>query len=264
MRASIPSLIAASVLAIGALPAAADDLTIVSKRTKGDGPPTTTTTYLASDKMRMSGDAEDFIADYATGNMTIVDNKKKEYYTITKQDMEAAAAQMQAQMKQMQAQMQNLPPEVREKMAGAMGGATGAVAQSVNVQRGTGGRTIAGYACENWIVTIGEISRQESCVTTQLPIPVAAFDAQKNFASGMTAMAGPMAKSMGAVWDKFKEMKGIPIYSTNTVKILGKTTTTTTEVTDVKKGPIPASAFAVPAGYKQVESPMAKALKKQK
>jgi hypothetical protein len=73
-----------------------------------------------------------------------------------------------------------------------------------------------------------------------------------------------MAKSMGAVWDKFKEMKGIPIYSTNTVKILGKTTTTTTEVTDVKKGPIPASAFAVPAGYKQVESPMAKALKKQK
>jgi len=265
MRASIPSFVAALALAVAVLPAAADDLTIVSKHTKGDGPPTTSTAYFASDKMRMSRtDAEDFIADYATGNMTIVDNKKKEYYTITKQDMEAAAAQMQAQMKQMQAQMQNLPPEVKEKMAGAMGGAMGAVAQSVNVQKGTGGRTIAGYACENWIVTIGELSKQETCVTTQIAIPVAAFDAQKSFASGMGAMAGPMAKSMSGVWDKFKEMKGIPLYSTDTVKILGKTTTSTTEVTEIKRGPIPASAFAVPAGYKQVESPMAKALKKQK
>jgi hypothetical protein len=266
MRVSIPSLIAASVLAaVAALPVAADDLTIVSRRTRGDNPPTTTTSYLASDKMRMSsGDANEFIADYATGNMTIVDNKKKEYYTVTKQDMEAVAAQMQAQMKQMQAQMQNLPPEVREKMAGAMGGAMGGVAESVSVQKGTGGKTIAGYACENWIVTIGELSKQETCLTTQIQMPVAAFDAQKNFASSMSAMAGPMAKSMGSVWDKFKEMKGIPLYSTDTVKILGKTTTTTMEVTEIKKGPIPASAFAVPAGYKQVESPMAKALKKQK
>jgi hypothetical protein len=244
-----------------AIPAAGEDLTIVSKRTRGDNPPTTSTSYLASDKMRMStGEGNDFIADYASGSITIVDNKKKEYYTITKADMDAAAAQMQAQMKQMQAQMQNVPPEIREKMAGAMGG----VAQAVNVQKGTGGKTIAGYACENWIVTIGEFSRQETCVSTQIPIPVAVFDAQKSFASSMSAMMGPMAKSMGGLWEKFKEMKGIPLYSTDTVKVLGKTTTSTTEVTEIKKGPIPASAFAVPADYKQTESPMAKALKKQK
>ena len=260
MRIPIRSLIAVSALAV-ALPAAAEDLTIVSKHTTGGGQPTIHTAYLASDKMRMSsGESNDFIADYTTGNITIVDNKKKEYYTITKADMDAAAAQMQAQMKQMQTQMQNLPPEVKEKMAGAMGG----VAQAVSVQKGTGGRTVAGYACENWIVTMGEFSKQETCVSTQIPIPVAVFDAQKNFASSMSAMMGPMAKSMGTVWDKFKEMKGIPLYSTDTVKVLGKTTTSTTEVTEIKKGPIPASAFAVPADYKQTESPMAKAFKKQK
>ena len=120
-----------------------------------------------------TGDGNDFIADYATGTLTMIDNKKKQYYVITKQDMEAVSAQMQAQMKQMQAQMKNMPPAVPEKMAGAMGGVAGGVAQAIDVHRGTGGRTIAGYSCENWVVTMGEMSKQETCLTTQLQLPVA-------------------------------------------------------------------------------------------
>jgi len=211
-----------------------------------------------------TGDGNDFIADYATGALTMIDNKKKQYYVITKQDMEALSAQMQAQMKQMQAQMRNLPPGFQEKMAGAMGGVAGGAAQAIDVHRGTGGRTIAGYSCENWVVTMGEMSKQETCLTTQLQLPVAAFDAQKSFASSMSAMAGPMAKSSGALWDKFKEMKGFPLASTDTLKFMGKTSTTTTEITEIRKGAIPASAFEIPAGYAKVDSPMAKALKKQK
>jgi hypothetical protein len=262
MRISFrPFTMTAVLTSVIAVAAAAEDLTIVSKRSKGDGPPATETSYLSSAKMRMgSGDGNEVVVDYATGDMTVIDNKKKEYSVMTRQEMEAAAAQMQAQMKQMEAQMQNLPPAVREKMGGMMGGA----AQAVNVQKGTGGRTIAGYACENWIVSIGELSRDETCLTTQLQLPEAAFEAQKSFATSMSAAAGPMAKSMGAQWDKFKEMKGYPLASTSTVKLMGKSMTMTSEVTEIKKGSIPASAFEVPAGYKKVESPMAKMIKKQK
>jgi len=259
MRLSFRPLTMTVVLAaLAAVPAASEDLTIVSRRSRGDGPPAMETSYLGSAKMRMGGgDGNEVVVDYATGDMTMIDNKKKEYSVVTRQEMEAVAAQMQAQMKQMEAQMQNLPPAVREKMGGMMGGA----AQAVNVQKGTGGRTIAGYACDNWVVSIGELSRDETCLTTQLQLPMAAFEAQKSFATSVSA--GPMGKSMGALWDKFKEMKGYPLASTNTVKLMGKSTTTTSEVTEIKKGPIPASAFELPAGYKKVESPMAKMIKKQ-
>jgi hypothetical protein len=42
---------------------------------------------------------------------------------------------------------------------------------------------------------------------------------------------------------------------------MGTAHTSTTEVVEIKKGPIPASAWTIPAGYKRVESPMAKMAK---
>jgi hypothetical protein len=264
MRAAKPFLTACSLAAALASAAAAEDLTIVAKVTSGDKPAAIQTTWISSDHFRMSGgDGSDVMTDFATANMTIVDGKKKEYYVITRQDMEAAQAQMQAQMKAAQAQMQNLPPAVKERMAAAMGGMTDGIAQSVNVQKGTGGRTIAGYACENWIVTFGEMVREEQCVTTQIPFPTPAYDALKNMAAGF-GMANPAGKSMGAIYDKFKEMKGVPLYSTSTTSILGRKNTRVTEVTEIKKGAIPASTWEIPAGYKKVASPMAKMLQKQK
>jgi hypothetical protein len=48
-------------------------------------------------------------------------------------------------------------------------------------------------------------------------------------------------------------MKGVSIYHQSTTKMMGKSMTETSEVTEVKKGPIPASAWDVPAGYKKTE-----------
>lgn len=245
----------AGLILIAALPCGAEDLTIVSQRTRGDAPPTTQTTYLTSARMRMGNpDGNDSIVDYATGDITVIDNKKKEYFVMTRADMEAMAAQMKDMQAQMQTRMQNMPPEVREKMAGAMGG----MADAVKVEKGTGGRTVAGYACENWIVSIGNISRQETCVTTQLQFPAAAFDGMKAMAERMRGAGGPMGGGMTALWDKFKEMKGFPVASTATTTVMGHTETTKTEVTEVKKGAVPDSVFQVPAGYKKVDSPMSK------
>jgi Domain of unknown function (DUF4412) len=264
MRVVKPFLIGCSLAAALAGPAAAEDVTIVSKVTSGDKPAEMQTTWISSDHFRMRGrDGQEFMTDFATAATTIIDAKKKEYYVITKQEMEAAAAQMQAQMKQVQAQMQNLPPAVKEKMAAAMGGMGDGLAQAVNVQKGTGGRSIAGYACENWIVTFGEMVRDEQCMTTQIPFPTPAYDAMKNMASGF-GMADPAGKSMGQMYEKFKEMKGIPLYSSSTTNVLGRKKTTVTEVTEVKKGSIPATIWEIPAGYRKVESPMAKMLQKQK
>ena len=39
---------------------------------------------------------------------------------------------------------------------------------------------------------------------------------------------------------------------------MGRPTTTTTEVVEIRRGPVPASAWQVPAGYTKVDNPMTK------
>jgi hypothetical protein len=242
-----------------ATPVLAEDLTIVSKQTHGEGAATTTTSYFSSEKMRTSStEGAEAIFEFASGNITMIDNKKKEYSIMTRAEMEAMMAQMEAQAKQLESQMAAMPPAVREKMAGMMGGS----AANVTVQKGAGGRTIAGYSCQNWIVTTGESMRQESCVTSDLTMPAAAYEGQKKLFATMSA--SPMGKMMTAMVEKLKEMKGFPLATNVNMKMMGKSFNSTTEVTEIKKGPVPASAFDIPGGYKKVDSPAAKIVGKKK
>jgi DNA-binding protein YbaB len=242
-------------LAVLALPGllTAEDLTIVQKVTRDQNPPVVMTSYVSADKIRMaSGDGNEVLAE-AGGKFTVIDHKKKEYTVITTQDLDAMATQMEARMKEMDEKMKNMPPEVRQKMAGMMGGA----AAAVDVQKGAGGRTIAGYHCDNWVMSIGTMSRTEQCLSTELALPAQAWDGYQAFATKLRASMGAMAKGMEAMQEKMKQMKGLPLASTTTVSVMGHNSTSSTEVTEIKKGPIPASAWQLPAGYKQGESPLA-------
>jgi hypothetical protein len=55
-----------------------------------------------------------------------------------------------------------------------------------------------------------------------------------------------------------KEIQGFTLAENVSVKVMGRSMDTTREAVEVKKGPIPAQTFAVPAGYKKVDSPMLK------
>ena len=149
MRFSTHSLAVLTLALAG--PAAADDLTILSKVTRGEEPPTTATSYLTSDHVRViQGEGREMIADLKTGDVTMVDGRKKQYFVVTRQDMDQPKARIQQQanspeMQRAQEQMKNLPPEVQKKMQAAMGSLVG----SVIVQKTGATRKIAGYACEN-------------------------------------------------------------------------------------------------------------------
>jgi uncharacterized protein DUF4412 len=243
----------------------ADDLTIVSKQTFKDGAPVTATSYLGSDHARMvTGEGQESIIDLKTGQMTVIDNRKKEYFVITRQDLDQMKARMQEQMnspemKRAQEQMKNLPPEMQKKMQNMMGG----MAAAVEVKKTGTTRKIAGYTCENWVVTMGQMSRTEQCMTTDLPFPAQSWDAFRDFAEGMKGMAsamGPMAKGFNDLQEKMKAMRGFPLASNTTTTVMGHSSSHSSEVVEIKAGALPASTWAVPAGYTKVESPMAKAM----
>ncbi len=259
-----------SILALAALPLAAQDLTIVYKSTRNQDPPQVTTSYISSERIRMANaDGSELLADPASGKFTMIDNRKKEYSVVTKQEMQAASAAMAAKMKEMepqmkkaQEQMKSLPPEIQEKMKGMMGGFSAAV----TVTKGPGTRTIAGYKCDNWTIAVGEVAKTVQCLTTDVAYPPQVWEAYRDFAESFKSSmsTGPMAQGMKDMQDKMKDMKGLPLATSNSVNIMGKSNVDTQEVTEIKRGPIPPSAFQIPAGYKQVESPMAKMAKQAK
>jgi hypothetical protein len=255
--------IAALALA-AAVPTAADDLTIVTRMTRDGAAPTTATSYISSDHARMvQGEGQEALLDLATGQMTVIDGRNKQYFVVTRQDIEQMKSHLQQQMnspemQRAQEQMKNLPPEVQKRMQGMMGGMAG----SVDVQKTGTTRKIAGYTCENWTISMGALGKTEQCMTTELALPVQVWDAYRDLADSMKGMMpamGPMGQSFADLATKLRQIKGFPLATTTTTTVMGRTMSQASEVVEVRKGPIPASAWEVPSGYKKVDNPMSKA-----
>ena len=244
-------------LACLTLPAAAEDLTIVSKTTGPDGAGTSTQ-YLSSERMRTSDGASDTIFEYATGKMTRIDHKKKQYSETTLAELEAAMRAASAETEKMTAQLAAMPPAMRQKMEQMMGGG-GEVALTKGDTR-----EIAGYATQEYTVTRGESMKMQLWTTTQIspPVSLAQIRRMTSFAGPMAAMAGnPMFKGMGELIEKMQEIEGFPLADSNSFSIMGRSMQTSREATEVTTGAIPAATFDVAAlteGYKKTKSPVAK------
>jgi hypothetical protein len=257
----------ASLVCLFAVAASAEDVTIVSKVTRDGGAPQTATSYIASDRLRISQpDGNEAILDLKSGDMTVLDGQKKTYYVITQKDMDDMSAMFREQMnspemKAAQEQMKNLPPEVQKRMQGMMGGM-----MSVSVEKTGTSRTVAGMHCDNWTVSIGQISKTEECLTTELKLPPQSYDRFRNYMDSLRSMMasmGPMAKNFEAMQEQMKKLKGFPIATTTSTNVMGRRSASTSEVTEVKRGAIPASAWAIPAGYTKTDSPMKQAMSRR-
>jgi hypothetical protein len=259
IRRTLAAVCAAALLAV---PALAEDLTIVFK-SAGNGGGGTSTSYYSSEKMRTGNAESETIIEYAPGKIITIDHKKKEYSEITLAEMEAALKAAQAKMEeasaQMQQQMANMPPAVREKMEQMMGG----VASSVTVTKGAA-REVAGYSCQEYTVAMGQMMTSKVCATTALQFPAPNVDYRKlaSFSGSAAAFANnPMFKNMDKMMAEMKKIEGFTIAESTSMKVMGKSLDSSKEAVEIKKGPIPASAFDVSAltqGYKKVPHPVTK------
>ena len=222
-----------------ALSVSAEDLTITFKSTDGSA----ATHYFSKDRIRMNSGRTDTMMELASGKIVTIDHQKKEYSEMTVAEIDEAMKGMAAQMEQAMAQV---PPQMRERMAGMMGGA----AAEVTVTKGAT-KTVAGYSCQAYTITMGAAMTQETCNTTALIPPFDPANFQK-----LSRVSIPMMQGMDKLIKKMSEIQGIALMQHTTMSMMGRKTDTGMEATDVKKGAIGADVFAMPAGYKKVESPL--------
>src|SRR5688572_24011188 len=139
-----------AILAVAGLPvlASGEDITIVSKvALKAGATPTTSTQYLASDRIRTTDGENDTIFEIGPGKITVINHKDKSYYEFTREDVAAAMAQFEQQMSGPAGAM-------FEKM---MGGKVG----EVTVTKAGASRKVAGYDCDPYNVSMGETFKYE-------------------------------------------------------------------------------------------------------
>jgi hypothetical protein len=234
-----------------AAPAFAGDLTIVSKTTT-TGPTAktgTSTMYMTAAKILMQQDRSNVLVDLASGTFTFIDPEKKQYWTMTKEDMEAMNKAMSAKMAEMQkdpraaAMMQNI--------MGTMG--------TAKLETGTQTKMIAGYSCTQYTLTMGETVKMVYWTTTALQSPVS----PEQFYNAETGMlrANPMFSRMSAVFDEMKKMKDVPLATTTMMAMGPMHVENSSEATEVRTSAIPASTFEVPKDFQKVDSPMSKMMK---
>jgi hypothetical protein len=199
--------------------------------------------------MLMQQDQSNVLVDLASGTFTFMDPVKKQYWTMTKEDMEAMAKAMSAKMAEMQkdpraaAMMQN--------MMGTLG--------TAKLEAGTQTKTIAGYSCSQYTLTMGETMKMVYWTTTALQPP---FSAEQlfNAETGMLR-ANPMFSRMSSLFDEMKKMKGVPLATSTTMSMGPMQIENSSEASEVKTSAIPASTFDIPKDFKKVDSPMSKMLK---
>ncbi|MEO8190934.1 MAG: DUF4412 domain-containing protein [Acidobacteriota bacterium] len=213
----------------------AEDLTVQSKFTMGNSE-SPMTQYIGSEYARSSSANGDTIVHFPSGKMTMVDHKKKQYWEATVEDMAAY-------WEKMARDMRGTPLE-------AMFG----VRDDPKLTKLPGRQKFAGFDCERYSLEIGDVVEVDLWAAPGLAPPQRYYDGRK---MSMAAM-GPMGQLFQNVYEEMKKVKGFPLSTAIIIRTPMSRTQTLEEAVEVKKGPIPASTFQVPEGYRKVKSPFAK------
>ncbi len=212
----------------------AEDLTVYSTVTVGKKT-TQSTQVVTEDKVRAADGVTESIFEIASGKMIFIDHKKEEFFETSLEEMEAQFAEIDRQL--------DTNPMMRRMLAGKD--------QEVNLERGDQPRTIAGYGCDHYILTLGKGLRMEIWATKDLEVPSTYFEARKLSYAAM----GPAGTRFNKMLEEMQKIEGFPLASDVSVKMMTRKSESQSEATEVKLGPVDESVFDVPAGYSRGKSP---------
>jgi len=238
---------------------AANGVVISMKMTKGAS---TTTDQIQLDANHMrtemagrTGGQNTVVFDGVKQAMYIIDDGKKTYSEITKEDLDRVAAQMQGMIAQLTTE-QRAQAEAMMRGRGGRGlPGMGASAPKPTFKK-VGTDKVGKWTCDKYEGYEGEKKTSEVCTvpSTALGLSDSDFAVTKQFAkffSGLMPQMSTNVFSLGSLEDR--GFVGLPI-RTITYGADGSVASTS-ELTDITHQNIPDSTFAPPAGYAKQDSP---------
>lgn len=239
---------------VALLPAAATqaDARISYRATEGGGA-AMQSLLIGNGMIRSDADGDTSVVfDTAASTMTVLDHGQRQFTRIGKAELEQMSETLNQAMRQVEQAMANVPPEMRAQMQGMIGGAIPGMGGEpmVKVEDTGVADRVAGHACTIYRTKLQDRVINESCMgTTSVLSELSAADrATLEAAMAMTAdmveslSSGPLAQF--ADMTPFKAGM-VPLRVTD----IDGGQRSTSEFAGIESGPLPADAFAIPAGY---------------
>lgn len=225
----IPAALVATLLSAVSLLAA--DLTLTQTSTdRGQEKEQTQLWSARFMRINQPGSQSDFLVDFTEGVSYRVDHQKKVIQKMSWDDLEVAA---EASLEK----LRKLPPLVLTLM--------GVNQVTVTVEE-RGSETFLGRECRKWKITVGPVVIETSNdPTIQPPMPTIPYQrfVRLHAAIGQWQPDAVMARKAG---EELSKVQGIALNYRIALPLAGQMTMTTTRI---EEGPIPPSAFDLPADY---------------
>lgn len=221
-----------------------EGVTIVFRVSGPDWEKTATHYYTASKVSFDQGDAAT-VVDLATGRIVMMSMTKKQYSETTFVEIEQAMTSVSAQMEKA---MAGIPEGLRKKMMGD-------AERDVALTKGDI-RTVASVSCQNYVVALGEKTRMETCAALAFDPP---FD--RAHLRNLALVTAPIAKGhsgLNKMVEKLREIPGLSLASSMALSLMGRKIETSTEATQIRRGPIDGAHFEIPQDFQKIDSPFAK------
>jgi len=190
------------------------------------------TTWIAEGKMSTDSPENMVILRLDKDRLYTIDKKAKTYIEMPLSAMTAMVDDPQMQ-------------EMMKTMAGQM---------KVSITETAETKKINQWNCRkyNQVMTIPMAGPVASEVWASPDIKVD-YELYAKSAAAMYARMPGMGAAMEEIVKEMKKIKGVPVLTTTTMKMMGAEVKSSEELLEVNEGKAPASVFEVPAGYKKVE-----------
>jgi hypothetical protein len=244
--AALASVLAAAVVSLSAQ---SQGITLVLSETR-DGKATTTLTQMDKSHIRTETGSGVFIFDGDAQVMRIVNMERKSYTEMTKADMQKMSQQMSAAMEK----LKDMPPAQRammEKMMAGRGMPGAGPAAAPITYRATGSDKAGQWACAKYDGMRAAEKVVELCAVEPkaLGLTPADFEVAKELAEFMKSIVPQMADQIALNGTPAEQgFSGYPIRRSH---FSGGKVTSVSELKEIKRELIPASAWQAPAGFKR-------------
>jgi hypothetical protein len=192
-----------------------------------------------------------FVFDERAQTARVINLDKKTYMELDRSLMQ----QQQQQLGQLQEQLKNMPPEQRallEQVMRGRGGPTAGAPAPVKIEyKQTGSDRVGQWSCTKYEGYRAQQKVMEVCAVDpkEFGVTLADFDVAKHLAEFLSGFMPQAADQIVVAGDPAAQgFSGVP--ARRTVYVNGKVESVS-EIKEVRREAIPASAFEVPAGFRR-------------
>jgi len=243
-HAAIRILLLTILLAFAAACPAFADITVISHYTLIGGDTLTRASYYSARRVRVTApDGREYMFNSNTDSMTVIDHKTKTYWSGPRTLADSLA-------KKIMAANREGVPDIATTDPVAWGEMIQAFNDSIHVAATGVARKIAGYPCDEWLLTAGSYLTNDRWIARSLDLPSFGAEMQK---AVMASIADPLGRQLMRMMIDMRTKPGLVLAASTTFRTLSREGSFNVEALQVIGKSIPKSAWAIPADYQPIK-----------